>query len=91
MNMVERMAILSDEDVISLKDLPPGVKEKSRISLYGELGESLPLKEALSKFEEEIIREAISTHGTISKAAQILRVNQSTISRKVKKYNITHY
>ena len=91
MNMVERMAILSDEDVISLKDLPPGVKEKSRISLYGKLGESLPLKEALSKFEEEIIREAISTHGTISKTAQILRVNQSTISRKVKKYNITHY
>ena len=91
MNMVERMAILSDEDVISLKDLPPGVKEKSRISLYGKLGESLPLKEALSKFEEEIIREAISTHGTISKAAQILGVNQSTISRKVKKYNITHY
>jgi len=83
------MAVLSDEDVIGLKDLPPGVKEESRSSLYGELGESLPLQEAVAKFEEEIIRKAISTHGTISKAAQILRVNQSTVSRKAKKYKIT--
>jgi len=82
MNMVERMAILSDEDVISLKDLPPGVKEISRSSMYGELSESL---------EEEIIRKAISTHGTISKAAQILRVNQSTVSRKAKKYKILRH
>ena len=88
MNMVERMAVLSDEDVIGLKDLPPGVKEESRSSLYGELGESLPLQEAVAKFEEEIIREAISANGTISKAAQILGVNQSTISRKAKKYKI---
>ena len=88
MNMVERMAILSDEDVINLKDLPPGVKEISHSSLYGELGESLPLREAVAKFEEEIIREAISANGTISKAAQILGVNQSTISRKAKKYKI---
>ena len=91
MNIVERMAILSDEDVINLKDLPPGVKEISRNSQYGELGEPIPLSEALSKFEEKIIREAISTHGTISKAAEILGVNQSTISRKVKKYNIIRY
>lgn len=91
MNMVERMAILSDEDVISMKDLPPGVKEKTHSALYGELGESLPLKEAVAKFEEEIIREAISSHGNISKAAQILGVNQSTVSRKAKKYKILHH
>jgi len=91
MNMVERMAILSDKDVISLKDLPPGVKEISRSSMYGELSESLPLREAVAKFEEEIIRKAISTHGTISKAAQILRVNQSTLSRKAKKYKILRH
>jgi len=91
MNMVERMAILSDEHVINLKDLPPGVKEISRSSLYGELSESLPLQEAVAKFEEEIIRKAISTHGTISKAAQILRVNQSTVSRKAKKYKILRH
>ena len=91
MNMVERMAILSDEHVINLKDLPPGVKEISRSSLYGESGESLPLREAVAKFEEEIIRKAISTHGTISKAAQILRVNQSTVSRKAKKYKILRH
>ena len=91
MNMVERMAILSDEDVISMKDLPPGVKEKTHSALYGELGESLPLKEAVAKFEEEIIREAISSHGNISKAAQILGVNQSTVSRKAKKYKILQH
>ena len=88
MNMVERMAILSEEAVINLKDLPPGVKEISRRLLYGELGQSLPLREAVAEFEEKIISEAISTHGTISKAAETLGVNQSTISRKVRKYNI---
>ncbi|MBW1780936.1 MAG: sigma 54-interacting transcriptional regulator [Deltaproteobacteria bacterium] len=88
MNMIERMAILSEEEIITLKDLPPGVKDKGRNMLYEELGESLPLGDAVAKFEKEIIREAISTHGTISKAAETLGVNQSTLSRKAKKYHI---
>jgi len=88
MNMIERMVILSEEEIITLKDLPPGIKEKGRNALYEELGESLTLRDAVAKFEKKIIREAISTRGTISKAAEILGVNQSTISRKAKKYNI---
>jgi len=88
MNLVERMAILSDGEAIGLKDLPPEVREKSRSSLYGDPGSPLTLKEALAKFEEEIIRETLFSHGNISKTARILGVNQSTISRKVKRYNI---
>jgi len=90
MNMIERMAVLTEEEVITLKDLPPGIKEKGGNALYEELGGSLTLGETVAKFEEKIIRKAISTHGTISKAAETLGVNQSTLSRKARKYNIVH-
>lgn len=88
MNLVERMAVLSDGDVIGLRELPVEILEKRRSLGYGSPGEPLLLKKATSRLEENMIRDAISARGTISNAAKSLGINQSTLSRKIKKYNI---
>lgn len=86
-NLVERILILSDNNVIRKEDLPP-IPEES-LFLYREDSHTIPtLKEALAKFESSVIRDAVSTCGTFSRAAEMLGVNQSTISRKMKKYRI---
>lgn len=85
-NLVERTVILSENDTIRTEDLPSVPKEEDP-SFYKERSDTPPiLKEALAKFEAKLIREAVATCGTFSKAAEMLGVNQSTISRKVRKY-----
>lgn len=90
-NLVERIVILSDDTVIKIEDLPASVKIRRHSLHSGKLIESVTLREALEKFEEDMIREALSAYGTFSKAARALGVNQSTISRKAKKYNMTRH
>lgn len=85
-NLVERTLILSDNNVIRIEDLPSIPKAEPSF-FYREKSDTPPtLKQALAKFEAKIIEDAVATCGTFSKAAKMLGVNQSTISRKVKKY-----
>jgi PAS domain S-box-containing protein len=88
MNLVERMAILAEGDVIGLKELPIEVIEKSLSLRHGNLNEPIFLKNAVAKLEAEMIRDAVSAHGTITIAAKALGIDQSTLSRKIKKYNM---
>lgn len=85
-NLVERTLILSDNNVIRIEDLPPLPKAEPSF-FYREKSDTPPtLKQALAKFEARIIEDAVATCGTFSKAAKMLGVNQSTISRKVKRH-----
>ena len=49
----------------------------------------LSLEDNLNNFEKQIIETVVKSYGSGKSAAQVLRVNQSTISRKMAKYNIT--
>jgi transcriptional regulator with PAS, ATPase and Fis domain len=46
------------------------------------------MKEATEELEKQLISEAINKHKSLRKVAEYLGVNESTISRKVQKYNI---
>ena len=45
--------------------------------------------ENLNSFEKQIIESVVQHYGSGKSAAEVLKVNQSTISRKMAKYNIT--
>lgn len=45
------------------------------------------LSELLAQYERQIIMQTVEEHGSISAAARTLKVNKSTISRKMKEYN----
>jgi len=46
------------------------------------------LKNIINDFEKSVLEECLAEEGNMSKVAQVLNVNKSTVSRKFKKYNI---
>ncbi|MDD1370913.1 NUMOD1 domain-containing DNA-binding protein, partial [Bacillus sp. MHSD17] len=50
-----------------------------------------PLKDQVESFEESIIREAIKIYPSIRKAATALKIDQSTLVRKLQKYKIENH
>ena len=89
-NICERMVVMSQGGEISFKDLPAGVQEHGEqgdgFSL--ELSQGRTLKEMVARLEQKVLEAALREHGTQTKAARALGLNQSTIARKIKKYGI---
>lgn len=85
-NMIERIYITSEEDVIRLYDLPESISSLPQQSDDTEQApvSFLPLKEAKQRVENELISNAYKMYQNTYKVAEVLQVNQSTIARKVK-------
>jgi len=89
-NVVERMVITSEEDILMPRHLPPtiydgGGHEDGLIQIKG----IMPLNQAKEILEKKLIRQALSIKGTsIRKAAQLLVIDHSTLIRKMKKYKV---
>lgn len=79
-NLIERMVVITAHDTISKQDLPGALVRRSRKKTSRAKGTSNSEKEVLA----ELYRELQSTR----KVADALGVNQSTVVRKMKKYNI---
>lgn len=87
-NVVESMVVLSPDEMIGVESMPAkvvktGVEEKPAIDIK----EIMPMKEAVSLLEESLLQKAMEKYGTTRKAAQALKVDQSTVVRKLQKYN----
>ncbi|OPY87901.1 MAG: Limonene hydroxylase [Smithella sp. PtaU1.Bin162] len=84
-NMIERIVILSPGDCITDEDLPSEIVNynsmmNSETDLCG-----LSLREQLQLIEAKIVSEAVEKYGNIRRAAKHLKVNQSTLYRKLYK------
>jgi transcriptional regulator with PAS, ATPase and Fis domain len=89
MNICERLVVMAESQRIDVQDLPTAITAHLPPHLTCDIdmlnnGESLP--EVLANMERRIIMEALEQHGTQAKAAKALGVNQSTIARKLKRY-----
>jgi PAS domain S-box-containing protein len=86
-NIIERLVVLTERERIEPGDLPDSVvgymaKEISCPFLL----EEISLKDAQRKCETYIIEKITKKYGSQHEAAKILKVDQSTISRKMRKY-----
>ncbi|MEH7303805.1 sigma-54 interaction domain-containing protein [Neobacillus drentensis] len=84
-NLMERLVLTSSRSLISLEDLPGTIKAetpKSAITVH----RVIPLKQAVEYVEAELLRRAYQEFGSTYRIAEVLGVNQSTIVRKVSKY-----
>lgn len=84
-NCIERACILSTDEVIHTKNLPPTLQTaaSSDTTTQGSL------QVILDKVEKEIIEDTLSaTNGNISKAAKQLTITERIMGLRVKKYNI---
>jgi DNA-binding NtrC family response regulator len=88
-NAVERAVVLCPGDVITPDLLPRTLFDAPPVQADGMSQENLPLKERVSHFEKSLIRAALEkTSWNQKKAAELLSVNATTLSEKLKRFGI---
>ena len=88
-NLIESQVVTCERDVIEAADLT-GCKRSECCERKRNLYESLDtrdrsLKDIMQDVEREIINGALQVHGSMAKVADILKVDRSTIFRKLKR------
>ncbi|MDD5014715.1 MAG: sigma 54-interacting transcriptional regulator [Atribacterota bacterium] len=87
-NIVERAVVMTKKENIELEDIfQLGLKLDKNFPIILEEKE-LSLGEAVGNLEHFMIERAIKKYKNQIKVAEVLKINQSTISRKLKKYGI---
>ncbi|MBA1335044.1 MAG: hypothetical protein HPY66_0666 [Firmicutes bacterium] len=88
-NFVERMIVITKDENISLQDIKDYFVGRQEDSFLEE-ERDLTLKEQVERLEKAAVEEALRRYGSTRKAADVLGIDQSTVVRKVKKYNIQY-
>jgi transcriptional regulator with GAF, ATPase, and Fis domain len=91
-NVVERMVILSADDIITGDDVPERVTAaEHRVDHTGEIPETgFCLSDEMAEFEKRLIFQALGQTGWVkNRAAKLLSVNRTTLLEKMKRYGIT--
>ncbi|NLC10978.1 MAG: sigma 54-interacting transcriptional regulator [Firmicutes bacterium] len=89
-NLIERLVIVTASDTLEPHHLP----EYLRISTFpvqgvdDELYNITPLEKIKNDLEKEILEKLYRQLKSTYKMAELLKINQSTVVRKLKKYNI---
>ncbi|MCA1960324.1 MAG: sigma 54-interacting transcriptional regulator [Desulfomonile sp.] len=86
-NLMERMIVMSEGEVITLADLPGELKEPGS-SLAEALECGGGLKETLSAVEARLIGSALQRHGSVTRAARELKVHPTTLWRKIARHGL---
>lgn len=82
-NLMKRLITMTESDVIKVEQVTTNLKlDRSRVQ-RDRYDKSSPLIN-VKKMELEKIREAVDRYGSQYKAAEVLGISQSTISRKLK-------
>jgi len=90
-NVVERMLILSQNDLITVDMLPEKLRRSMPNTSVSKADESpLSLFEALRRAERKCILDALYRNKTLGDTAKELEIDYSTLTRKMKKLNIPH-
>ncbi|MCB6992082.1 sigma 54-interacting transcriptional regulator [bacterium 210820-DFI.6.37] len=85
-NVIESMIVISNDDYIGLDDVP-WISLPNTGRDTGENGEK-SLQSMLDEYEKSILLRAKKKYGSSRKIGDFLKVDQSTIVRKMKKYGI---
>jgi PAS domain S-box-containing protein len=87
-NLIEQLVVTSRKPVVSIEDLPFHFNREGGQSIVKVSG-IMPIKKAVEETEKQILSYAISKYKTTRKIAKALDVNQTTIMRKLHKYQLT--
>ena len=85
-NLVEQLVVVTYEEEVILDDLPRHIRSGVRADLSGfYLQGNSSLKDAVLDFQSRLIKEAVEKFGSARKAAEFLKVDHSTVTRKMKR------
>ncbi|MBN2418618.1 MAG: Fis family transcriptional regulator, partial [Deltaproteobacteria bacterium] len=84
-NAMERAVVMGNKKEVMPEDLPIGAHEVEQPGM--EVG--LTLKDALDKFKKEFVKVNLEhTGGNRSKAAKIMDIQRTYLSRLISQYNL---
>ncbi len=91
-NLVERLAIMVDKDVIDAADMPdsyrPGAYNEEKFSAVSQFMKIENFKEARKAFEKEFIkRKLLQNENNITRTAKSIKVGRSYLHKKIKSLN----
>ncbi|MFZ5652647.1 MAG: sigma 54-interacting transcriptional regulator [Bacillota bacterium] len=87
-NIIERLMVTTPEQIITAENISSCLfRDQPSYSPGITVKGILPLKEAVTQVEKQLILNALKEYGSTYKAAKVLKVDQSTIVRKFNKYN----
>ncbi|MEI6704936.1 MAG: sigma 54-interacting transcriptional regulator, partial [Deltaproteobacteria bacterium] len=91
MNICERLVVMSETELIDLKDLPNDIVHRAE-ELTVETTEwmsNMTLQQALDSLERKMLAQSLKQHGNQRQMAAALGINQSTIARKLEKHGLS--
>lgn len=94
-NLMERLVVTSSCETLTLQHLPElfvsnGYGGGRVIDQAVSVNKIIPLKDAVETVEKQLLQKTFAIANSCGKAASILEVDASTISRKASKYGIKH-
>lgn len=84
-NMIERVFVMAGSDTIDIDSLP----DEFSVECKEGTNEHLSMKEAVMKYEYQMISDAMKERGSIRSAAKLLQMDASTLLRKKRKIEET--
>ena len=90
-NICERLVVMSETELIDLQDLPSDIvgHAKEAGSNLGGWPDAMTLQQAIDSVERSILTQALDKYDNQSQVAEALGVNQSTISKKLKRFGLS--
>ncbi len=88
-NVVERMVVLADKDILTIDDLPDYFTKGGSHIGDVKFSPNVSLKDARDEFEKQFIINALKATGwNVTKAARMLDIERTYLHRKIKVYGL---
>lgn len=87
-NCIERMILLSDDDIIKMKDVPSEISSSTKLELFNG-NENMTLKDAVNILEHEMITKAYEKYKNVRDASKSIGIDAATFVRKRKKHSVS--
>jgi PAS domain S-box-containing protein len=85
-NIIERLMVTTKGDIITSEDIWTCIGEQPSARSTVKVNDIMPIKEAVEEVERQLLQMAHKRYKSTYKMAECLDIDQSTIVRKLKKY-----
>lgn len=85
-NLIERLVITCSLESVNSNMVLKYVRPKDNSSI--EVNDTIPLKDAIEQVEKQLLIQAREQYQTTRKIADVLKISQSAVVKKMQKYNI---
>lgn len=86
-NVIENLIVTTNSNIITTDDLPKNIN-MPKMPKISDINQTYSLKESLDILEKKLLQQAMKRANNMEEMAKILKVDRSTISRKLKKHSI---